>query len=90
MQGSTLDCLDDQNDAAGASDVTKPFVAEDLFLHREITSLHCAYEANLAAFAVEAIDKENDTTTSSIWALPLEGDSPFRMTTMGANDILPR
>ena len=68
----------------------KPFTADDLLLHQEVTSLHCAYEANLTACAVESIDRDNDTTTSSIWVFPMDSGEPMRMTTAGTHDTLPR
>jgi len=66
------------------------FEASDLFLHQSITDIHCAYEQNLAACTVTAVNQAQDQTTTSIWLYPLDGAAPRRMTTAGAHDNTPR
>ena len=43
--------------------MNQPFEASDLFLHQSITDIHCAYEQNLAACTVTAVNQAQDQFT---------------------------
>lgn len=70
--------------------MTQPFEASDLFLHQSISDIHCAYEQNLAACTLTAVNQAQDQATTSIWIYPLGGGAPRQMTTADAHENTPR
>jgi dipeptidyl aminopeptidase/acylaminoacyl peptidase len=67
-----------------------PFQAEDLFLYRTVAELECVSGAELAACTLESLSREKDSTTSSIWLVPLEEGAPWQFTDGSGSDTSPR
>src|SRR4051812_24968842 len=68
----------------------QPFEAEDLFLHRRITSVHCVPARNEAACAVQSVDRDRDQYLSAIWRVPLGDGDPVQLTSGTSLDDNPR
>ncbi|WP_019140607.1 S9 family peptidase [Noviherbaspirillum massiliense] len=66
-----------------------PFQPDDLFLYKTITELDCVPAIELAACEVQTISREQDSTSTTIWLVPLDG-SPPRQFTSGSADDMPR
>jgi dipeptidyl aminopeptidase/acylaminoacyl peptidase len=67
-----------------------PFEPEDLFLYKTVAGIHCAPDSELAVCVVESIDREQDSRTSAVWLVPLNGDTPRQFTSGSGNDDTPR
>jgi dipeptidyl aminopeptidase/acylaminoacyl peptidase len=69
----------------------RPFTAEDLYLHRKITTTTCAPDSKSVVCVVKSVDRENDGYKTSLWQFPLDG-SPGRQLTQGdaGSDSSPR
>src|SRR4051794_8505517 len=68
-----------------------PFQPDDLFLYRTLTGIDCVPTLELAACVVESIDRQQDSTKTAIWAVPLDGASPpWQFTSGSGSDDTPR
>lgn len=70
--------------------MTKPFTPDDIYLHQEISEMHCSPQGDLVACSVVSPDREKGSNTSHIWICPLDGTEPWQMTHAGAKDTTPR
>ncbi len=66
------------------------FSVDDLYLHRKITSFHCAPGGPAAVAAVRSVDRENDDYLSRLWLFPLDGGEPRQLTGGPGKDTSPR
>lgn len=67
-----------------------PFTPADLFLHRKITDLHCTPCLDMAALAVQSVDRDEDGYLSHIWLFPLGGEPARQLTHGPGRDQSPR
>lgn len=66
------------------------FQPDDLFLHRQITSLHCTPSHGEAVCAVEHVDRDADSYLSTLWVLDVNGErEPLQITSGTALDAAP-
>ena len=56
------------------------FTPDDLDRHHRVTELACHPGLPMAAATVRSIDPQDDSYSSCIWAVPLDGADPWRMT----------
>jgi dipeptidyl aminopeptidase/acylaminoacyl peptidase len=66
-----------------------PFQPDDLLLYQEITELDCVPNLEVAACEVKTLSQEQDTSSTAIWLVPLDGSAPRAFTT-GPADSMPR
>lgn len=68
----------------------KPFTPDDLYLHHQVSELHCVPGHPLAACTVRHVDRENDKYLSRIWAYAADGQPPRQLTQGPGLDKEPR
>ena len=66
------------------------FSPDDLYLHQQITGLHCAPGIDAAAAGVRSIDRGQDQYISCIWVFPLAGNAPRQLTRGPGRDKMPQ
>ena len=66
-----------------------PFQADDLFLYQTITAIDCVPSLDMAACEVQSINRAQDSASTVIWLVPLDGQPP-RQFTSGPMDDGPR
>ena len=67
-----------------------PFQPDDLMAYETLAGIDCVPAHEVAALVVESIDREQDTRTSAIWAVPLDGAEPWQFTSGVGSDNTPR
>jgi len=70
--------------------MTSPFQPEDLFLYQTVSDIHCSASGDIAACTLEPIDQAQDSRFSAIWAIPLNDDAPWQLTSGASTENTPR
>src|SRR5215213_2149599 len=70
--------------------MAKPFLPDDLFQYREVSTVHCTPGTDVAACAVTNPDQGSDGYQSAIWLVPLDGGRPFQFTAGTSKDSEPK
>ncbi|RYY06407.1 MAG: S9 family peptidase, partial [Alphaproteobacteria bacterium] len=60
--------------------MTKPFTIDDLYLHRKVSELEGSPDGKSVACTVRSVDREDDTYTSCIWSLAVDGSGARQLT----------
>ena len=70
--------------------MTTPFTPNDIFLHKMVSDTDGSSRENLIACAVGSLDQVNDSESSTLWIVPLDGGAPWPMTQGASQDNTPR
>ncbi|MBN1349255.1 S9 family peptidase [candidate division KSB1 bacterium] len=74
---------------AGSKSVTAAVTAEDLYAIEEITDIALSPDNRLLAYVVRSVNREKNQYRSSIWILPMNGGTPYRLTSSSGEDTAP-
>ncbi len=64
----------------------KPFCADDLYAHHDLSELDGCPAQELIACTVQTLSHTDDTTVRKLWCVPLDGTAPWPLTTGESSD----
>jgi dipeptidyl aminopeptidase/acylaminoacyl peptidase len=70
--------------------MTTPFQEADLFSYQTINEVNCVPSLEIAACSVESVNEAQDSRTSAIWAVPLDGSPSWQLTGGSTSENTPR